>query len=179
MSHKQKLAKSRSVVLAGVAAVLCSVAAYAAVNEIIAFGTIADFGPLGGPAAVTVRRLTIAPGEVLGWHAHPGIGAYTIVNKGTLTVEDGCGTEDVYSEHQAFFEQPFRVHRGKNLTTSPVETVQTFVVVPGDPISEPEDQACGSPLSKDECRAGGWSAFTFPRPFANQGDCEQFVITGK
>jgi hypothetical protein len=37
----------------------------------------------------------------------------------------------------------------------------------------------GGPTSKDECKDGGWEAFDFPRTFKNQGDCIQFVETGK
>ena len=35
------------------------------------------------------------------------------------------------------------------------------------------------PTSKDQCKDGGWATFTFPHPFKNQGDCIQFVNTGK
>ena len=40
------------------------------------------------------------------WHQHPGIGAYTIVKTGTLTVEDGCGGEVVHLPGTAFIEPP-------------------------------------------------------------------------
>jgi hypothetical protein len=36
-----------------------------------------------------------------------------------------------------------------------------------------------APTSKDQCKNGGWRNFTFPHPFKNQGDCIQFVNTGK
>ncbi|HSP95953.1 MAG TPA: hypothetical protein VL049_01735 [Candidatus Dormibacteraeota bacterium] len=35
------------------------------------------------------------------------------------------------------------------------------------------------PTSKDQCKNGGWRNFTVPRVFKNQGDCIQFVNTGK
>ena len=35
------------------------------------------------------------------------------------------------------------------------------------------------PTSKDQCKDGGWQRFSFPRAFKNQGDCIQFVNTGK
>jgi hypothetical protein len=35
------------------------------------------------------------------------------------------------------------------------------------------------PTSKDQCKHGGWRNFTFPHPFKNQGDCIQFVNTGR
>jgi len=37
----------------------------------------------------------------------------------------------------------------------------------------------GGPTSKEECKKGGWETFDFPRIFRNQGDCVQFVETGK
>jgi hypothetical protein len=39
--------------------------------------------------------------------------------------------------------------------------------------------ACESPASTDQCKNGGWANFTSPRTFKNQGDCIQFVNTGK
>lgn len=35
------------------------------------------------------------------------------------------------------------------------------------------------PTSKDQCKNGGWMTFTVPHTFKNQGDCIQFVNTGK
>ena len=37
----------------------------------------------------------------------------------------------------------------------------------------------GGPTTEDECMKGGWTSFGFPRTFKNQGDCIQFVNTGK
>lgn len=37
----------------------------------------------------------------------------------------------------------------------------------------------GGLTTKDECENGGWESFEFPRTFKNQGDCIQFVNTGK
>ena len=37
----------------------------------------------------------------------------------------------------------------------------------------------GAPTNKDQCKKGGWAKFTTPRTFKNQGDCIQFVNTGK
>ena len=49
-----------------------------------------------------------------------------------------------------------------------------------DTIGDACDEARGSPpTSKDECKQGGWELFTVPRTFKNQGDCIQFVNTGK
>ncbi len=35
------------------------------------------------------------------------------------------------------------------------------------------------PTSKDQCKNNGWMTFNTPRTFKNQGDCIQFVNTGK
>ena len=37
----------------------------------------------------------------------------------------------------------------------------------------------GPPTNKDECKQRGWRTFSIPRDFKNQGDCIQFVNTGK
>ncbi len=152
---------------------------YAAVNFTIADGVYANFEEFGGPASTRMRTLTIAPGEILGWHNHPGVGAYTIVKQGTLTVEDGCGFETVYTQNQAFLEPSGRVHRGKNLGSVPVITAQMFIVPLGTPYTIDTGQACGRPLKVDECKGGGWSNFNYPRAFGSQGDCISSVINGK
>jgi quercetin dioxygenase-like cupin family protein len=172
--------RGRTLVIAAAAgAALVGVTAYASISEPLAAGTIEYYELFGGPANVSMRYLHILPGEVLGWHAHPGIGAYTIVKQGTLTVEDGCGGETVFTQGQAFHEPPNRVHRGKNLTGETVVTAQTFVVPAGTPTSASlASPQCGTPLSANECKNGGWMNFTYPRSFGNQGDCEQYVITG-
>jgi hypothetical protein len=41
------------------------------------------------------------------------------------------------------------------------------------------DVEVGPPTSKDQCKNCGWATFNTPRAFKNQGDCIQFVNTGK
>jgi quercetin dioxygenase-like cupin family protein len=169
-----------SVVLAvALSALLSGITVYAAVSQVIAVGTMDHSELVGGPATVTMRLLTIDPGEVLGWHYHPGAGAYTVVKSGTLNVEDGCGSEVVYTNGQAFLEPPGRVHRGKNLTGDPVVTAQTFIVPTGSTTSVSTGQLCGPPAIVAECKGGGWMNFNHPHSFFSQGDCEQYVITGR
>jgi hypothetical protein len=38
---------------------------------------------------------------------------------------------------------------------------------------------CDSPDSAEQCKKDGWKTFTVPRTFKNQGDCIQYVNTGK
>lgn len=164
---------------AALAAGLAAFAAYAATSQMIGTGTMQYSEAVGGPATLTMRTLTIAPGEVLGWHHHPGTGAYTVVVSGTLTVEDGCGGEAAYSQGQAFLEPPGRVHRGKNLTGADVVTAQTFLVPLGTPTSVSHAQRmCGVPQHVDECKNDGWRAFNFPAYFINQGQCVDYVLAG-
>jgi hypothetical protein len=37
----------------------------------------------------------------------------------------------------------------------------------------------GPPTTANQCKKDGWKSFNTPRPFKNQGDCIQFVNTGK
>ncbi len=172
--------RKRVVIAATLGALALGATAYAALNNTIGVGALEYSEAIGGPATITMRTLTIAPGEVLGWHAHPGVGAYTIVTKGTLTVEDGCGFETVYVPGQAFIEPPGRVHRGKNLGTGEVVTAQTFIVPIGEGTTHSlSGPRCGRPLVESECKNGGWTSFDYPSSFANQGDCSKYVLTGR
>ena len=57
---------SRNLVIAiGVGIVLLGVTVYSATTNILAVGTIPDSQLFNGPATVTVRTLTINPGETL------------------------------------------------------------------------------------------------------------------
>ncbi len=40
------------------------------------------------------------------------------------------------------------------------------------------EPSIGPPASKDACKQNGWQSFNYPT-FNNQGDCIQFVNTGK
>lgn len=48
-----------------------------------------------------------------------------------------------------------------------------------DGIGDACDPATGPPQNKDQCKNGGWQLFDVPNTFKNQGDCIQFVNTGK
>lgn len=157
---------------------LVGVTVYASTSVTLGVGTLAHFEPFGGPATITTRNLSVNANEVLGWHHHPGVGAYTIVKTGTLTVEDGCGGEVVYPQGSAFIEPPGRVHRGK-AGAAPVETVQTFVVPAGSAFSLNVSQLCGAPQAVAECSNNSWSAFNFPRSFSNEADCTRYVREGQ
>jgi nitrous oxidase accessory protein NosD len=48
-----------------------------------------------------------------------------------------------------------------------------------DGIGDACDPETGQPTFKDQCKDGGWARFDTPRRFKNQGDCIQFINTGK
>lgn len=157
---------------------LLGVAVYAASTLVLAVGTIPDSQLFNGPATVTVRTLTIGPGEVLAWHYHPGY-AFNVVKSGTLTVEEGCGGEETLTPGQAFEEMDGHVHRAKNLSaTENVVVYNTFIVPQGKPttVNIPgNERRCGPPSDVNECKDGGWLKFTHPQSFPNQGQCIDFV----
>ena len=177
---KTNLLRNRLALATGISVVIIfGAVAYAAVTVILAVGTIPHSDLFDGPATVTVRTLTIKPGEVLAWHYHPGY-AFNVVKSGTLTVEDGCGgPEETLTPGQAFEELEGHVHRAKNLSaTEDVVVYNTFVVPQGRPttVNIPNNERrCGPPSTAEECKDGGWMNFTQPRSFADQGDCVQYV----
>ena len=180
----------KAMVLCVAVAVLFGVSAYSGTAQniypesdttLIAVGDIADSQLFSGPATVTVRQLTIFPGEILTWHHHPGR-AYNVITSGTLTAEDGCGGEETLTAGQAFEEVSGRIHRAKNLGAENVVVINTFIVPKGMPTTIPtpnNERLCGPPETVDECKNGGWMNFTYPRVFSGKGDCTQFVRTGK
>jgi quercetin dioxygenase-like cupin family protein len=153
-----------------------AVVAYASTIVPLATGTIPESETLGGPATVTVRTISFAPGEVGAWHYHPGP-LFNVVTQGTVTVEDGCGGEQSYTVGQAF-EEGGRVHRPKNLGSQPTFAYQTFVVPFGNPTTiniTGNERRCGPVRNVEECKNDNWMNFNFPFAFANQGECMAYV----
>jgi len=123
------------------------ISTHAATTVVVAVGTIPHSDLFDGPATLTVRQLLISPGEVLAWHYHPGV-AYNVIKRGTLTVEDGCGQEEVFKAGQAFEETELHVHRAKNLGMEEVEVYNTFIVPDGSPttVNIPNNERRCGPL---------------------------------
>jgi endonuclease G len=48
-----------------------------------------------------------------------------------------------------------------------------------DGVGDACDSTTGPPTNKDQCKDGNWQRFDVPRQFKNQGDCIQYVNTGK
>lgn len=172
--------KKRILAISLTALVLFGVTAYAAIITPLGSGNIPHSETLDGPATVTMRTLSFAPGEVGVWHYHPGP-LFNVVTQGTVTVEDGCGGEQSYTVGQAF-EEGGRVHRPKNLGAVPTFAYQTFVVPLGNPTTvniSGNERLCGPVRKVEECKDNGWMNFTFPHTFNNQGECVAFVEANK
>lgn len=170
--------KIAAVIAVSLGVVVCGAIVYAQTTNVLAVGTIPHSELFDGPATVTVRTLTINPGNSLSWHYHPGY-AFNVVKSGTLTVEDGCGGEETLRPGDAFEEMDGRVHRAINLDpTEPVVIFNTFIMPQGKQTTRniPGNvRRCGPPENVDECKNDGWMKFDFPRSFNDQGDCVQFV----
>lgn len=158
------------------AAPLLSVTVYSqTANELIE-GTIPDSKVFDGPVKVSVRELTIKPGEELPLHYHPGH-VFIVVKSGTLTVEDGCGGEKKLTTGQGLEEMNGRVHRGKNVSAADVVVYDIFITVPGKTttvIIPANERRCGPPKDLEEC-SSNWRKFNHPRSFSNQRQCVHFV----
>src|SRR5688572_1999321 len=157
--------------------VLLSVTVYSQTANMLIEGTIPDSELFDGAAKVSVRELTIKPGEELPLHYHPGH-VFIVVKSGTLTVEDGCGGEKKLTMGQGLEEMNGRVHRGKNVDASEVVVYDIFITAPNKPTTvtiPANERRCGPPKDVEECRNGGWRKFNHPRSFSNQRQCLQLV----
>jgi quercetin dioxygenase-like cupin family protein len=176
--NKEIMRSRKGLVLgAGLGVVILAVAAHAAVMNILTVGTTRYSEIINGPATVTFRQLLMDPQEVTGWHYHPGV-MISVIKRGTVTVEDGCGEADVFKAGQAFEAIGERVHRAVN-GAEQLEEYNTFISPEGMPITvQVPERRCGPPRSRNECMRD-WMTFTHPRSFSNQGDCIQYVQRGE
>jgi len=170
--------RSRIIVALAIGAAVSAGAAYAAITTFRQDGLSDYIGLQGGPAQVTARTLTTPVGETTGaWHYHPGR-AYNVVTQGTITIEDGCGQVNQYSAGQAFETSEGRVHRAYNLGSEDAKEYNMFVGPQGRPIGvniPNNEHRCGPPSTVEECMHSGWTTFTHPALFANQGACMAYV----
>jgi quercetin dioxygenase-like cupin family protein len=106
---------------------LCSIAA-SGLNSAAAVTTIPiSLGQLPGGENIRIVQLIFGPGDSVPWHFHTGHGWVTVVS-GTVTEEEGCGTEPIdHPAGSAFAEVPGHVHRVLNLSSAPA--MLTFVVI--------------------------------------------------
>jgi quercetin dioxygenase-like cupin family protein len=113
--------------------------------ELLARGTIAQASHVRvagiklatrGPIDVATVHVTFQPGGSTGWHIHPGPALVT-VKTGQLTLHraKGCRTR-TFSAGQTFLEfGPNDVNLTRNETGSVTETVVTFLLPVGAPIT--------------------------------------------
>jgi quercetin dioxygenase-like cupin family protein len=181
MKMRIKLMRHKLALIAGLGGVvLFSISAFAAITNVLAVGAITHSEVIDGPASITVRTISFAPGEVGAWHYHPGP-LVNVVTQGTVTVEDGCGGERSFTPGQAF-EEGGRVHRPKNLGSEATFAYQTFIIPQGNPttVNIPMNQRmCGPVRTVDECKDNGWMNFNFPESFNSQGECVSYVESQK
>lgn len=85
----------------------------------------------------------------------------------TIASNPGGTGEEIVDPDGVVDYTPFR--------TAPVPDADNDGIL--DPCDE--EVLVGPPLDKDDCKNGGWMTFNVPREFKNQGDCIQFVNTGK
>jgi quercetin dioxygenase-like cupin family protein len=174
-----KTQKIRLALIAGLSLIILSgVIAYASSTNVLVVGNIPNSQFFDGPATVTVRTLTIKPGEVLAWHYHPGY-AFNVVKSGNLTVEEGCGGEFTLGPGEGFEEMDGHVHRAKNLSTTEDVVVYNTFIMPkgkGTTVNIPNNERrCGPPSTVDECKDNGWAMFSQPGNFGSQGECVDYV----
>jgi hypothetical protein len=182
---KMNALRNRLALVVGLAALtLVGAVAYAATPTILGEGTTPYSQVIDGPAKLTARRLIIPVNDPpSAWHYHPGtllsvVG--TATNRGSVTIEDGCGGSETFGPGQAFEQIGGRVHRAVNYSGETVEEHNMFI----NPLNTPltvslPDRLCGPAMNVNECKDDGWMNFTFPRRFNSQGECVQFVNTGK
>lgn len=145
--------------------------------NILIDGTIPDSKVFEGPVRLTVRELTLKPGEALPLHYHPGH-VFIAVKSGTLTVEDGCGEQKKLTSGQGLEKWNGRVHRGKNVDATDVIVYDIFFTSPAKPTTvtiPANERRCGPPKDVNECTNNGWRRFDHPRTFMNQEQCAKFV----
>jgi quercetin dioxygenase-like cupin family protein len=154
-------------------------AAFALTNNLLAGGTIASSELFNGPATIRMAQIIMNPGDTIPWHYHPGR-AYVVVKSGTVTEDLGCGGSEQHSAGDAFEETTQSVHQVRNLGTTQAELYVTVIVPLGSPTTiSTGGPLCGPPTSQNQCTNDGWTRFNHPRTFSNQGDCIQYVLTGK
>lgn len=67
----------------------------------------------------------------------------------------------------------------QQINATPSDTITVHLPSSAFSTIVPAVSHTGPPVDKDECKNDGWKRFDVPRRFKSQGDCIQFVNTGK
>jgi hypothetical protein len=124
----------------------------------------------------TVRAIAV-PGDGLATFRFVTFGSTPVINDHdavSFFAESDSGEQGIFVGHDGTFTQI------ADSVTGPCAAYGTFTSIDrkhkvGFHCSP---RSLSAPETKDDCKAGGWKTFTFPRTFKNQGDCIQFVNTG-
>lgn len=96
-----------------------------------------------GPAAVTFRKITIAPGAGTGEHCHYGQ-LIAVVEQGEFTHRAPIypSGEHVYTAGDTIIEGAQYIHEGVNLGDEPVVLLVTYITEEGKPLAETDLANC-------------------------------------
>jgi hypothetical protein len=112
---------------------------------------------------------TITPNDVFRFEAKVAFGG-------------GLPAADIAALQQFGADQPL-IDYVRNLTIvqdiNAVGCPVSVLLAPPSLITLLNSLGVGPPTDKAECKDDGWQTFTLPKAFKNQGDCIQFVNTGK
>jgi quercetin dioxygenase-like cupin family protein len=96
-----------------------------------------------GPTQVVFRKITIKPGAGTGLHCHDGQ-LIAVVEKGVFTHYAPVypGGVHTYVAGDSLVEGAGYVHQGKNLGTTDVVLLVTYIIPQGDPLAETDLSKC-------------------------------------
>ena len=90
-----------------------------------------------------VRRLRLAPSDVMPWHRDPYHRVTVVLHGDALAIEyrDGGASERIeLTPEQVDWDEPTeRVHRGVNVGTQPYEEITVFFLDRPDAVPQPTD----------------------------------------
>lgn len=114
------------------------------------------------------------------------IGSRQLTGSGTYDLSFAGLADEVEIFNRALSQQEIQSifnagSAGKcKVTPTPTPTPEPTPTPTPEPTPTPTPTPqVGPPTNKDQCKNSGWQTFNTPRTFKNQGDCIQFVNTGK
>jgi hypothetical protein len=115
----------------------------------------------------------------LGSFRFAGFGSTPVINNGgavSFWARSDSGDQGIFVGQNGIFTKI-----ADNIAMGPCANYGTFTGISDDGrvIFHCTPNSPAIPVTADECKKGGWKTFTFLRTFKNQGDCIQFVNTGK